>query len=263
LAYLLFRIADTLEDAEPWTRAQRQAALAEFGELLAATQKDPNQASARSMSQRWLRANPTSHEGYRELLEAVPEVMAEVEKLEAGNRQIVLDHALRTAVGMSRVLDRADEKGWVRINSVPELEDYCYVVAGIVGELLTSLFVHNAPALRAVQETLVRHQLEFGEGLQLVNILKDESVDRGEGRSYLPVGVPRAQVLELAKADLAGARRYIAALREGGAPKGFVAFTSLSEELAEASLVRLERDGPGAKVSRMEVFQILARVQAQ
>ena len=53
----------------------------------------------------------------------------------------------------------------------------------------------------------------------------------------------------------------IAALREGGAPRGFVAFTSLSEELAEASLVRLERDGPGAKVSRTEVFQILARIQ--
>ncbi len=257
LAYLLFRIADTLEDAETWSRAQRQEALAEFGELL----KAPDLHSARSMSQRWLAASPTTHAGYRALLEAVPEVMAEVEGLETGNRRIVLDHALRTEIGMHGVLDRADAQGRVRINDLAELKAYCYVVAGIVGELLTALFVHNAPSLRAVEEILTRHQLEFGEGLQLVNILKDESVDRGEGRSYLPVAVARAEVLELAKSDLAGARRYIAALREGGAPRGFVAFTALSEELAEASLVRLERDGPGAKVSRIEVFEILARVQ--
>ena len=257
LAYLLFRIADTLEDAETWSRAQRQEALAELGELF----KAPSQESARSMSRRWLAGTPTTHAGYRALLEAVPEVMAEVERLEAGNRRIVLDHALRTAIDMRGVLERADAQGRVRINDLAELKAYCYVVAGIVGELLTALFVHNAPSLRAVEEILTRHQLEFGEGLQLVNILKDESVDRGEGRSYLPVEVPRVEVLELAKSDLAGARRYIAALREGGAPRGFVAFTALSEELAEASLVRLERDGPGAKVSRTEVFEILARVQ--
>jgi farnesyl-diphosphate farnesyltransferase len=257
LAYLLFRIADTLEDAETWPRIQRQAALAEFGELLTS----PNRDKAKAMSRRWLEANPTSHAGYRNLLEAVPEVMDQVERLEAVDRRIVLDHALRTESGMRQVLDRADAAGRVRIETLEELKAYCYVVAGIVGELLTALFVHNAPSLRSVERTLLDHQLEFGEGLQLVNILKDESVDRGEGRSYLPVAVPRAEVLELAKSDLAGARRYIAALREGGAPRGFVSFTALSEELAEASLVRLERDGPGAKVSRVEVFQILARVQ--
>ena len=258
LAYLLFRIADTLEDAETWTRAQRQGALAEFGELLAS----PERGKAVTLSQRWLQAAPTSHAGYLNLLRAVPEVMDEVGRLEPGDRKIVLEHALRTEEGMRQVLERADDAGRVRIDTLDDLKAYCYVVAGIVGELLTAIFVHNAPSLRSVERTLLDHQLEFGEGLQLVNILKDESVDRGEGRSYLPVSVPRSEVLELAKADLAGARRYIAALREGGAPRGFVAFTSLSEELAEASLVRLERDGPGAKVSRTEVFQILARIQA-
>jgi len=257
LAYLLFRIADTLEDAETWTRGQRQEALSQFGALLAS----PNRAEASALSRRWLTAAPTTHAGYLALLQAVPEVLDEVGRLEPGDGQIVLDHARRTEAGMRQVLERADAQGRVRIDSLAELKAYCYVVAGIVGELLTALFVHNAPSLRSVEHTLLAHQLEFGEGLQLVNILKDESVDRGEGRSYLPVGVPRGEVLELAKADLAGARRYISALREGGAPRGFVAFTSLSEELAEASLVRLERDGPGAKVSRTEVFQILARVQ--
>jgi farnesyl-diphosphate farnesyltransferase len=257
LAYLLFRIADTLEDAETWTRAQRQAALAEFGELLAS----PDRGQAVALSQRWLQAAPTTHAGYLNLLQAVPEVMDEVGRLEAGDRRIVLEHARRTEEGMRQVLDRADAAGRVRVETLEDLKAYCYVVAGIVGELLTALFVHNAPSLRSVERTLLDHQLEFGEGLQLVNILKDESVDRGEGRSYLPVSVPRAEVLALAQADLAGARRYIGALREGGAPRGFVAFTSLSQELAEASLVRLERDGPGAKVSRTEVFQILARIQ--
>src|ERR1700722_6653547 len=130
LAYLLFRIADTLEDAETWTRAQRQEALSQFGALLSS----PSRAEAETLSQRWLAAAPTTHEGYLALLQAVPEVMDEVERLEPGDRQIVLDHAQRTEAGMRQVLDRADAQGRVRIDSLEELKAYCYVVAGIVGE---------------------------------------------------------------------------------------------------------------------------------
>jgi len=257
LAYLLFRIADTLEDAETWSRARRQEALAELGTLLT----NPSLATAASLSRRWLADPPTRHAGYLALLEAMAQVMGEVEKLEAGNRRIVLEHALRTARGMSEVIANGDDHGRVRIDSLQGLKDYCYVVAGIVGELLTAIFVHNAPSLRAVQETLERHQLEFGEGLQLVNILKDERSDAGDGRSYMPANVPRAEVLDLARADLVAARRYIASLRRARAPGGYVAFTSLCVNLASASLDRLEV-ASGAKLTRQDVFGILDRVKS-
>ena len=169
------------------------------------------------------------------------------------------EHALRTVKGMRETLERGDAGGNVRITSLEDLRAYCYIVAGIVGELLTEIFVHDCPALAAVKETLVDNQVKFGEGLQLVNILKDEAQDAEEGRIYLPGSVVRSDIVELAREDLVGARRYIGALERGGAPPGFSAFTSLSAELAEATLARLQTDGPGAKVPRADVLRMFAR----
>jgi farnesyl-diphosphate farnesyltransferase len=255
LSYLLFRVADTLEDADTWSGASRIEALAEWGELLVAV----DVARARTVKTRWLAAKATRDESYRELLDDVPYVLGELSRLEPQTQRIVCKHALRTVQGMSATIERADAAGNVRIGNLDELRGYCYIVAGIVGELLTELFVHDAPSLGRVKGTLVENQVAFGEGLQLVNILKDAAQDAREGRVYIPESVPRFEVIELARADLVRARRYIDALREGGAPPGFCAFTGLSAELAEASLVRLEEDGPGAKVSRAEVLRMFAR----
>jgi len=144
---------------------------------------------------------------------------------------------------MQAILARADEMGSFRLLSVEALQHYCYVVAGIVGELLTELFLHDCPALEPVRSILLEHQVSFGEGLQLVNILKDEKKDATDGRTYLPSEVPRGEVLALARRDLAAARLYIAALERGGASAGYVGFTTLSVDLADATLVRLEEEG--------------------
>jgi farnesyl-diphosphate farnesyltransferase len=134
-------------------------------------------------------------------------------------------------------------------------------VAGIVGELLTELFVCDAPHLGAMKPVLIEHQHAFGEGLQLINILKDQIEDEEEGRRWLPPQVPRSEIVALARRDLAQARAYIAALARGNAPGGFIAFTSLPAELADAALSCIEREGPGAKVPRSEVMRMLSRFQ--
>jgi farnesyl-diphosphate farnesyltransferase len=265
LSYLLFRIADTLEDAESWSKAARLDALAEWRGLLVASggsskgRSLSDLARAGTTSRRWVAREVTRDEAYAELVGEVPQVLAALERLDAETRRIVRDHALRSVDGMCATLEGADAAGNVRIGDLEGLRAYCYAVAGIVGELLTELFVHDCSPLASVKETLVATQVAFGEGLQLVNILKDEVQDAREGRVYLPPSVPRRAVLELARADLAGARRYIDALVQGGAPPGFFAFTSLSAELAEATLVRVEQDGPGAKVPRAEVMRMFAR----
>jgi farnesyl-diphosphate farnesyltransferase len=145
--------------------------------------------------------------------------------------------------------------------TLQELQGYCYIVAGIVGELLTELFVHDSPSLVEVEDVLAEHQAAFGEGLQLVNILKDQNCDAGDGRAYLPASVPREDVIALARRDIGRARLYIDALERGGAPAGFVGFTTLSADLADATLTRLEKEGVGAKVSRSVVMQMFERVQ--
>ena len=255
LAYLLFRIADTFEDAVAWPRAQRLAALAEFGQLLEGTRDDGAQ-----LAHRWVSARPVEHDGYLELLALTPQVIASSRALRPGAWQIVQRHALRTVEGMARFAEASDEAGRVELGTLQDLRDYCYVVAGIVGELLTDLFVHDAPEeLKPVRDELDRRAARFGEALQLVNIVKDASGDAEEGRTFLPADVALEEVFALARRDVETAKKYVGVLRTNGAPRGQVAFTALPLLLAEATLVAVERDGSGAKISREAVA---AHIQA-
>lgn len=251
VAYLLFRIADTFEDAARWPRAERISALSDFCALLEAP------AGAKEKAAAWVANKPVDHAGYLELLGLLPEVLAELQTMSPGAREILESHTRRTAVGMAKVVSRGDAQGNLRLSSLQDLKDYCYIVAGIVGELLTALFLHDAPQLEGQRRVLEQHTVAFGEGLQLVNILKDSGDDAKEGRVYLPTGVPRAEVMALAKEDLDRASAYVAALQAGGAPRGQLAFTALPVMLARAALRALEEQGPGAKVPRTEVARLL------
>jgi farnesyl-diphosphate farnesyltransferase len=258
LAYLLFRCADTLEDAARWPIADRRAALASFADLMAAPSTRDLEAAAEAAAAAWLAAGVSDHAGYRRLLARLPGLLAAVAALPPAPAEAIRSHVRRTALGMRDMVAAAA----AGLPDLPALREYCYVVAGIVGELLTALFLGDAPSLAAVAGDLGREARAFGEGLQLVNILKDERTDRAEGRSFLPPAVPRAAVLVLAEQDLAAARRYIAALERGSAPRELVAFTSLPCELAEKTLALLRRDGPGAKVSRGSVIAMVERYYA-
>jgi farnesyl-diphosphate farnesyltransferase len=260
LAYLLFRISDTFEDASTWTREERIAALRTWCDVL----RTPAmwQSEARSLSKEWLAKAPSEHEGYMRLVAAIPDVLAAVLGLGEGQRAIVVDHAIRSAEGMADVLGKAQADGWVRLSSVEELRAYCYIVAGIVGELLTSLFLNDAPRLVSEAASLRANERAFGEALQLVNILKDEHDDESEGRRFLPASIQRSEVVELAREDLRCAEIYTASLVRGGAPPGFVAFTAMPAELAQKTLDRVEEDGPGAKVPRAVVLEMMVRYRA-
>ena len=71
IAYLLFRIADTFEDAAHWPPGRRVEALREFQELLS----DFTPAEAARLSAKWLAAGPSPNPGYRELVADVPFVL--------------------------------------------------------------------------------------------------------------------------------------------------------------------------------------------
>jgi farnesyl-diphosphate farnesyltransferase len=257
LAYLLFRVADTVEDASSWSRAERAAGLADFAALM----NKPDLSRARELAKVWSERNVSDHAGYLELVGLLPELLEATLALPEAARAIVVKHVVRTALGMKDIIESGDAAGHVRLTSIDELKRYCYVVAGIVGELLTDLFINDAPQLQSERAVLVANQIAFGEGLQLVNILKDERDDAEGGRSYLPSGVDKREVLALARADLDCARLYTDALERGGAPAGMVAFTTLPRQLAEAALLHIEDRGAGAKVSRAQVAQMLEDLQ--
>jgi farnesyl-diphosphate farnesyltransferase len=256
VAYLLFRIADTFEDATHWAPADRIAALGAFVSLL----ETGSEQDAGRLAQAWTAAGASPHAGYRELIAETPFVFDAYRSLSPEAREVLRTHVSRSAEGMAGFVARTGDEGLV-LDSLDDIKGYCYTVAGIVGELLTELFLLEENSLRTVAAKLRARARAFGEALQLVNILKDADEDAAEGRRYLPSGVPRAEVFALARRDLAEAGEYIEALHEAGAAAGILEFTALPVALAWAALARVEEKGPGAKVGRPEVFRIASRVR--
>ena len=257
IAYLLFRIADTFEDAARWGKARRIGALDDFCRLL----DEPAEDEARRLSRSWLETLPIEHEGYAELLEETPYVVECFAALRPAGRDLVRLHTQRTARGMAGFVERTGEDGELSLATLEELQQYCYVVAGIVGEMLTELFLLGRDELAPVAERLRQRARSFGEGLQLVNILKDSAFDRTEGRRYLPASVDRGRVFALARRDLEAATEYTLTLQQAGAERGLVAFNALPVALAWATLDKVEQEGPGAKISRPELWAIVERVE--
>jgi farnesyl-diphosphate farnesyltransferase len=257
LAYLFFRIADTFEDADEWPRAKRLSALKQLEEVLETS--NPAEAVL-SFVPGWLSPMPSAHKGYQQLIVEASAVMKVFQALSPEAQAVIRHHVKRTCEGMYSIVERADEKGSFALSSLEDLKRYCYWVAGIVGELLTELFLLACPSLKATKERLKATEVRFGEGLQLVNILKDQISDKEDGRSYLPTGVSLAQVFALAEADLLAAVEYVDALQEGKANRGILAFVTFPLLLARASLKELEKKGAGAKVSRLEVMSMLGKL---
>lgn len=280
LAYLLFRIADTLEDAQ-WPRQQRLDELARLRSCV-----DPPQLPrAHELTRAWQGRSAGLLPDYNELLQCLPQVLAGImsldgddqnddaaeERLDRGPHQdlprhpssIVLTHVRRTIEGMMEYVRRNDEENRLVLTNLTDLRDYCYAVAGIVGEMLTELFVRQHPQLERRAPQLMRQSRSFGEGLQLVNILKDAHEDADLGRFFIGDAAVRREAWQLARNDLQQASAYRQMLIEGDAPRDVVTFVTLPLELAYGTLDAVQKHGPGAKLTRTQVASALKSASAQ
>jgi len=257
IAYLLFRIADTLEDAVAWDLNRKNDELQAFGKMM----DTPDGAEIRAMAQRWVADPPLEHAGYIELLAETPAVMEAWQELSPQARQLVGHHTRRTIDGMASFVQR-ERDGVLQLDNVEDLRRYCYTVAGIVGEMLTELFLLDRPELEPISADLRHDAARFGEALQLVNILKDVAGDLEEGRSFLPADADPGELFRLARRDLEAAGRYSLRIHEAGGARGIVEFTLMPVLLAWATLDRVEEQGPGAKLTRPEVREILSEMES-
>jgi farnesyl-diphosphate farnesyltransferase len=257
IAYLLFRIADTLEDADRWARGTRAQALDDLARVV--ERRDPR--AIEPLARLWLVSPPVTHAGYIELLAESRLVLEAHQALPEARREVIRKAVLATIEGMKSFLAGVD--GHVlRLGSLQELRGYCHVVAGIVGEMLTALALLHEPSLTPEATYLEERASRFGEALQLINILKDRDEDAAEGRHYLPPNVPMSEVIALARRSLEAAEEYTEAIRSAGV-HSLLGFHLLLVRLAGASLARVEQHGPGAKISRLEVLAIVTEVQAE
>lgn len=248
VAYLLFRIADTIEDEPGWSPESRRAALRR---MIAAADDELHPASG------WLTPpeSPLEHKGYARLLAQADDVTAAYMSCRPEAREIIRTHLARCASGMLGFLDSPPD-------SLDRLREYCYFVAGIVGEMCTHLFMQQAAARRPPNGELIGLARSFGEGLQLVNIIRDDLADRRASRRFIPHETDVAELRSLAAEDLEHARTYLGLLLESGVPAGVIAFNKLNLSLARATLARLEERGAGVKLTRGEVVEVYEAVTA-
>ncbi|HEY3255469.1 MAG TPA: phytoene/squalene synthase family protein, partial [Polyangiaceae bacterium] len=177
--YLLCRVVDTVEDHEQLQSQERDALFTSFIAVLDGGQT-PESFSARF-------TDFSDDDPEIRLAQSLPRVMNVFLTQDAVTRRASITWLSEMANGM-RLYCRRDRPGALTaINTVSDLERYCYFVAGTVGHLITDLFSSYMGNSGSVLEPELRARCEsFGIGLQLVNILKDVTDDFARNRCYVP-----------------------------------------------------------------------------
>jgi farnesyl-diphosphate farnesyltransferase len=189
-AYLLCRIADTIEDEPALSAAETLAFLQRFSAVVGGN-GDP-EALARDLEHRLSdRTLPTE----RDLVSNMDRVVRVTARLGAEQHAAIRRCVELMCYGMPRFQFNASVKGLPRSS---DLDDYCYYVAGVVGEMLTELFCDYSVEIARRRANLSALAASFAQGLQMTNILKDIWEDRSRGACWLPQDVFSRHGVDLA-----------------------------------------------------------------
>ncbi|MEP6621738.1 MAG: phytoene/squalene synthase family protein [bacterium] len=207
-AYLLCRIADTLED-EPELPAAAKAALLD---TLVCCFDDAEAADAFPNRLEGLAGDPA----HVRLTQHTDLVFVLYRALPPGTQAHVRRWVVEMIGGMRKFVLLYPHG--IRIQSLDEYKEYCYYVAGTVGYLLTDLWHEHAPSIGERQYLVLREKCrEFAEALQTVNILKDVATDAEQENSiYIPEDLLKAHgsshALILSPERLGGTREALATM---------------------------------------------------
>jgi farnesyl-diphosphate farnesyltransferase len=177
-AYLLCRIADTIEDSETLSVEEKAAYSERFHAVVAGEAEAANFGAELAP-----RLGAKTLEAERELV-ARTDAVVRITHSFPDDDQAALLRCVRIMVeGMERFQEGQYTAG---LDDLDHLHTYCYYVAGVVGEMLTALFCNHSPACAARRAELERLAVSFGQGLQMTNILKDIWDDRQRNVCWLP-----------------------------------------------------------------------------
>jgi farnesyl-diphosphate farnesyltransferase len=184
IAYLLARTTDTIADTEIIPAEQRLKALEFLRVQIMEVHRKPVDFGEFAKNQ----GNPAE----RMLLERVEESLDTLDSFNSADQARIRKVLEIIVSGQELDLRRfmgASAERVVALKSEEELDDYTYRVAGCAGEFLTRMFrTYAFPAASLDEAKLYAGGINFGKGLQLVNILRDLPVDLRQGRCYLPEG---------------------------------------------------------------------------
>jgi farnesyl-diphosphate farnesyltransferase len=190
-AYLLCRIADTIEDEPALSASDTYVFLERFTAVVKGEEEAPRLARdlVQRLSERTLPAE-------RDLVANMERVIRVVGSFDGRQRAAIRRCIEVMSRGMHQFQRTASLKGLARS---ADMDSYCYYVAGIVGETLTELFCAYSPAIMRHYAALYELAPSFGQGLQMTNILKDVWEDRSRGACWLPQEVFSRYGVDLAQ----------------------------------------------------------------
>jgi len=183
LAYLLARATDTIADTAEIDAKLREESLRK---LARAIQGDATEGDILNLRHSFSPLQKNDAE--RSLIGSLPIVLEWLDQIPKNDRadvRIVLEKINR---GQSLDVQRFGQKnGICALNTENDLDEYTYLVAGCVGEFWTDLCFHHLPkfADRSTEEMRTFGRA-YGQGLQLINILRDTGSDFHNGRCYFP-----------------------------------------------------------------------------
>ncbi|CAI7618907.1 unnamed protein product [Penicillium pancosmium] len=168
--YLVLRGLDTIEDDTSIPLETKEPLLRGFQDFL--TQEG------------WNFTGNRKEEKDRELLVQFPCVITEFMKMKPAYQAIIKDITAKMGNGMADYCRKA-ELSDASVKTVEEYDEYCYYVAGLVGEGLTRLFVEAELANPALLER-PHLQKSMGLFLQKTNIIRDVREDNDDKRRFWP-----------------------------------------------------------------------------
>jgi phytoene/squalene synthetase len=249
LSYLLCRVLDTVEDAlwpEPRARA------GQFGEFLKFLDALPDRPAVESWTGRF---PSTISPGERALLADSRALLEELHELPERIRQAISEPVRKMALGMLRFA----EAGPLRLANLAEVDRYCFIVAGLVGELLSELYLALRPDFTPPVD-FQSNGCHFGLFLQKVNLLKDQRVDEAEGRYLVP---DRSETLASMRENARGALGYLLALPLP--ERGYRLFCGWSLFIGLASIPWIEKsfekNDPSIRIPRAETIALMSRAE--
>ena len=199
--YLLCRIVDTIEDAADLSAQTKQSLSALF--LDAVLEK----TSVENFVQPCLDALKNySNQDELDLIANTPTVLRILHTCSSDDQKAVSRCVSIMSEGMSFFHGKQNQSG---LQDLPEFEQYCYVVAGVVGELLTTVFSNHSPAFKKQMAGHEDLAIAFGQALQMTNILKDSPEDKARGVSWKPVNVSQTELFKIAYQKLQDSLNYI------------------------------------------------------
>lgn len=179
LAYLLARAADTVADSPESTQGCRRSTLEAFQLQL----KSPDH---RFDWARELSAYHPAHPGEARLLARTPELFQLLCEVQREVRESVCRVVDILISGMVWDQDHFEQPKLDGLDAA-QLEEYSYLVAGCVGPFWSEVCAFSDSRLKHLMSTAnLEIAVEFGKGLQFVNILRDIPRDQQHHRHYLP-----------------------------------------------------------------------------